>query len=182
MQMLRKELKCFLSEMFAGQGRAERQTALGHYVTGLLLDGERKSVQPMAARLVNDATEADAMRQRLQDCVAASQWSELELQRRLATKVASELEGVEVLVIDDTGFAKKGIHSVGVARQYSGTFGGTDNGQVATSVHLAGLRGSAMVGMRLYLPRSGRMIVLAVVKQAFLMKLGSRPSGRSHSI
>ena len=138
MQMLRKELKCFLSEMFAGQGRAERQTALGHYVTGLLLDGERKSVQPMAARLVNDATEADAMRQRLQDCVAASQWSELELQRRLATKVASELEGVEVLVIDDTGFAKKGIHSVGVARQYSGTFGGTDNGQVATSVHLAG--------------------------------------------
>jgi SRSO17 transposase len=152
MQRLRTELGSFLSEMFDGQGRPERCAALGHYVTGLLLDGERKSIQPMAARLVSDPADADAMRQRLQDCVSASEWSELELQRRLAVKVARELPGVETLVVDDTGFAKKGTHSVGVARQYSGTFGGTDNGQVATSVHLAGPHGSAMVGMRLYLP------------------------------
>ncbi len=149
---LRKELSAFLEEMLEGQGRPERRDALGHYITGLLLDGERKSIQPMAARLTDDPTSADAMRQRLQDCVSASRWSETELLRRFAIKMARELPTLEVMVIDDTGFAKKGTHSVGVARQYSGTLGRTDNCQVMTSVHLAGDLGSVMVGARLYLP------------------------------
>jgi SRSO17 transposase len=153
LQRLRKELSSFLDEMLEGQGRPERRDALGHYITGLLLDGERKSIQPMAARLTEDPAAADAMRQRLQDCVAASRWSELELLRRLAIKMDRELPGLEVLVVDDTGFAKKGKHSVGVARQYSGTLGRTDNCQVMTSVHLAGDLGSVMVGARLYLPK-----------------------------
>jgi SRSO17 transposase len=138
--------------MLEGQGRPERRDALGHYITGLLLDGERKSIQPMAARLTEDPAAADAMRQRLQDCVSASQWSEVELLRRFAIKMDRELPGLEVIVIDDTGFAKKGKHSVGVARQYSGTLGRTDNCQVMPSVHLAGDLGSVMVGSRLYLP------------------------------
>lgn len=146
-------LCAFLREMLDGQGRPERRAALEHYVTGLLLDGERKSVQPMAARLAKDPSQADAMRQRLQDCVAASRWSEGELWKRVAVKVDRDLPGVEVMVVDDTGFAKKGTHSVGVARQYSGTLGRTDNCQVATSVHLAGELGSSMVGFRLYLPK-----------------------------
>lgn len=153
MQKLRKELAAFLEEMLEGQGRPERRDALGHYITGLLLDGERKSIQPMAARLTENPAEADAMRQRLQDCVAASRWSELDLARRFALKVDREMPELEVIVIDDTGFAKKGKHSVGVARQYSGTLGRTDNCQVMTSVHLAGDLGSVMVGQRLYLPK-----------------------------
>jgi SRSO17 transposase len=153
LEKLRKELSAFLAEMVEGQGRPERRDALGHYVTGLLLDGERKSIQPMAARLTEERGSADAMRQRLQDCVSASRWSETELMRRFAIKLDRELPELEVLVVDDTGFAKKGKHSVGVARQYSGTLGRTDNCQVMTSVHLAGNLGSVMVGARLYLPK-----------------------------
>ena len=153
LEKLRKELSSFLNEMLEGQGRPERRSALGHYITGLLLDGERKSIQPMAARLTEDASEADAMRQRLQDCVAGSRWSEIELARRFVIKMDRDLPGLEVLVVDDTGFAKKGKHSVGVARQYSGTLGRTDNCQVMTSVHLAGDPGSVMAGARLYLPK-----------------------------
>lgn len=152
LQKLRKELSSFLEEMLEGQGRPERRDALGHYITGLLLDGERKSIQPMAARLTDDPNSADAMRQRLQDCVSQSRWSEAELLRRFTIKMVRELPAIEVMVIDDTGFAKKGTHSVGVARQYSGTLGRTDNCQVMTSVHLAGDLGSVMVGARLYLP------------------------------
>lgn len=153
LQKLRSALSAFLDEMVEGQGRPERRSNLGHYITGLLLDGERKSIQPMAARLTNNPAEADAMRQRLKDCVAESEWSEVELQRRFAIKMDRELPGLEVIVVDDTGFAKKGKHSVGVARQYSGTLGRTDNCQVMTSVHLAGDLGSVMVAERLYLPK-----------------------------
>jgi SRSO17 transposase len=153
LQKLRTELGAFLNEMVEGQGRPERRAALGHYITGLLLDGERKSIQPMAARLTENASEADAMRQRLQDCVAGSRWSEIELARRFVIKMDRDLPSLEVLVVDDTGFAKKGKHSVGVARQYSGTLGRTDNCQVMTSVHLAGDLGSVMAGARLYLPK-----------------------------
>lgn len=153
LQKLRKELSAFLNEMLDGQGRPERCAALGHYITGLLLDGERKSIQPMAARLTDNPAQANAMRQRLQDCVAESRWSEVELQRRFAIKLDRELPGLEVMVVDDTGFAKKGKYSVGVARQYSGTLGRTDNCQVMPSVHLAGDLGSVMIGSRLYLPK-----------------------------
>ena len=105
----------------------------------------------MAARLVDDEREIEAMRQRLLGCVAESAWSEAEVFRRLSNKLDRELPGVEAFVIDDTGFPKKGTHSVGVARQYSGTLGRTDNCQVATSLHLAGESGSGCIGLSLYL-------------------------------
>jgi SRSO17 transposase len=149
---LDRELGAFLDDMVAGMGRPERRSAMRHYITGLLLDGERKSVQPMAARLSSDPAECDAMRQRLQDCVGQSPWSDAEMLRRLAMKFDRELPGIEALVIDDTGFAKKGRKSVGVARQYSGTLGRTENSQVAVSLHLAGPNGSGCVAMELYLP------------------------------
>jgi SRSO17 transposase len=147
-----RELTAFLAEMTDDMGRPERRAAMGHYITGLLLEGERKSVQPMAARLVDDPSEADAMRQRLSDCVSRSGWSDAEALRRLATKFERELPGIETFVIDDTGFPKKGHLSVGVHRQYSGTLGRTENCQVATSLHVAGERGSGCIGLRLYLP------------------------------
>jgi len=152
LKKLDHELGKFLDDMTVSMGRPERRSAMRHYVTGLLLDGERKSVQPMAARLVKEAAEADAMRQRLQDCVSLSPWSDDEMLRRLALKFEREMPDLEAFVIDDTGFAKKGTHSVGVARQYSGTLGRTDNCQVAVSLHLAGVRGSGCIAMRVYLP------------------------------
>src|SRR5438128_8835090 len=149
---LDRELREFLDTMTDEMGRPERRAAMRTYVTGLLLDGDRKSVEPMAARLVDDEREIGAMRQRLLGCVAESGWSDAEFFRRLAIKLDRELPGIEAFVIDDTGFPKKGIHSVGVARQYSGTLGRTDNCQVATSLHLAGEQGSGCIGFALYLP------------------------------
>jgi SRSO17 transposase len=151
---LDRELGGFIDSMVDGMGRPERRRAMAAYVTGLLLDGERKSVQPMAARLVDDASEIEAMRQRLQQAVCFSPWSDAEIFSRVATKIDRELPGIEALVVDDTGFPKKGKHSVGVARQYSGTLGRVDNCQVAVSVHLAGELGSACIGMRLFLPEA----------------------------
>lgn len=152
LRRLERELHEYLREMLEGLGRRERVEALSWYVTGLLLDGERKSIEPMAARLVDHESEISAMRQRLQEGVTISGWADEEVFRRLALKVDSELPGVEALIIDDTGFPKKGAHSVGVQRQYSGTLGRRDNCQVATSLHLGGEQGSACIALQLYLP------------------------------
>jgi SRSO17 transposase len=153
-ERLDRDLGGFIDSMTDGMGRPERRRAMGSYITGLLLDGERKSVLPMAARLVDRESEIEAMRQRLQQAVCVSPWSDSELLSRLAKKVDRELPGLEALVVDDTGFPKKGRFSVGVARQYSGTLGRVDNCQVAVSLHLAGELGSACIGMRLFLPEA----------------------------
>ena len=152
LRKLERELTEYLESLTSGMGRPERREAMCLYMRGLLLDGERKSIEPIAARLVDDEGEVQAMRQRLQQCVTVSTWAEKELFRRIASRAEAELPGIEAFVIDDTGFAKKGKLSVGVARQYSGTLGRVDNCQVATSLHLAGERGSACIGLRLYLP------------------------------
>ena len=152
LKKLDAELTEFVDELFTGLGRKERVENLGHYLTGLLLDGERKSIEPIAARLVDKPVEIEGMRQRLQQAVTVATWPEQELFRRLARKVDGELPGIEALVIDDTGFPKKGSHSVGVQRQYSGTLGRVDNCQVAVSLHLAGEAGSACIAMNLFLP------------------------------
>jgi SRSO17 transposase len=154
LKRLDRELTTFVETLTAGLGRSERRMAMGQYITGLLLDGERKSIEPIAARLVDDAAQIEAMRQRLQQCVVVSTWDEATVFARLAQTLDRELPEVTAFVVDDTGFPKKGRHSVGVARQYSGTLGRTDNCQIATSLHLAGERGSGCIGMRLYLPES----------------------------
>lgn len=152
LKKLDRELTEYVESLVAGMGRPERRAAMGLYVTGLLLDGERKSIEPIAGRLVDDPSEIQGMRQRLQQAVMVANWDESELFGRIAKKLESELLDIEAFVLDDTGFAKKGMHSVGVARQYSGTLGRIDNCQVATSLHLAGERGSGCIGLRLYLP------------------------------
>jgi SRSO17 transposase len=151
-ERLERELGNYLDSMLAGMGRVERRAAMRGYVTGLLLDGERKSIEPIAGRLVDDVAEIQGMRQRLQQAVTVAEWSDAEIFRRVAIKIDRELPAVEALVIDDTGFPKKGQCSVGVKRQYSGTLGRTDNCQVAVSLHLAGEAGSACIDMRLFLP------------------------------
>jgi SRSO17 transposase len=149
---LDRELREYVDSMVADMGRPERRRSMSWYVTGLLLDGDRKSIEPMAARLVDDGGEIQAMRQRLQECVTISTWSDGEMLARLARKLDSELPGIEALVVDDTGHPKKGKHSVGVARQYSGTLGRIDNCQIAVSLHLAGESVSGCIAYDLYLP------------------------------
>lgn len=150
---LHDELELFLNEMTFGMGRTERRTAMKEYTRGLLLDGERKSMEPIAARLSSSTGDVEATRQRLQEAVSRANWDQSEIFRRLTIRVLHELPEVEALVIDDTGIPKKGRHSVGVARQYSGTLGRVDNCQVVTSLHLASERGGACIGARVYLGR-----------------------------
>jgi len=152
LRRLERDLSEFLDEMLDGMGRVERVAALRSYVTGLLLDGERKSIEPIAGRLVDSAAEIQGMRQRLQQAVTVANWSDATMFERIGRKLEAELPGVEALVFDDTGFAKKGKHSVGVARQYSGTLGRTDNCQVGVSLHLAAEQASACIAFDLYLP------------------------------
>jgi SRSO17 transposase len=76
-QQLRRmegELEAFLESMFYGLGRKERLRAMDWYVRGLLLEGERKSIEPLAGRLVQKPDEREAMRQRLQQCISMSSW------------------------------------------------------------------------------------------------------------
>lgn len=147
------DLTEFVDELLDGVGRADRRVSLRCYIDGLLLDGERKSMEPMARRLVSAESEVDPMRQRLQECVTTSEWGEDAMFGKLARKIDAELPGAEALIFDDTGFPKKGIHSVGVQRQYSGTLGRVDNCQVGVSLHLGSERGSSCIAMRLYMPR-----------------------------
>ncbi len=154
LKKLDRELAEYLESLTEGMGRPERRAAMGLYVTGLLLDGERKSIEPIAARLVDRAEQVQAMRQRLQQCVVVAEWDAGQVFGRVGRRLDRDLPQIEAFVVDDTGFPKKGKHSVGVARQYSGTLGRVDNCQVATSLHLAGELGSGCIGMRLYLPES----------------------------
>ncbi len=137
--------------MTDGMGRPERRDAMQLYLSGLLLSGERKTAVSMGRRLAKQEDDFEGMRQRLQQCVAISNWSESEVFRRLAVRF-EEVLSPEAFIVDDTGFPKKGPYSVGVQRQYSGTLGRTDNCQVATSLHVASDDGSGCIGFRLYLP------------------------------
>jgi len=107
LKRLDKELTAFLAKMTDGMGRPERRRALEWYLTGLLLDGGRKTVVGMASRLVDDEHEIEAMRQRLQQCVTISAWADEEVRRRLAEEFEKQLHP-EAFILDDTGFPKQG--------------------------------------------------------------------------
>ena len=148
---LDRQLTAFVSELFEGEVRPAGHCATKKYVEGLLLDGARKSIEPMAQRLAADPTDVSALRQSLRYTVAVSPWSEQTILLRVGKKLVDELPALEAYALDDTGFAKKGNASVGVARQYSGTLGRVDNCQVAVSLHVLGEQGSGCIGFRLYL-------------------------------
>ena len=144
----RKRLEQCLVDLLEPIGRSERRHWGAVYVRGLLLDGERKSIEPMARRL------PDGNEQAMQQFVGQSPWRWEPVWERLARRMVRELEPEAVWAIDDTGFPKQGMHSVGVARQYSGTLGKTANCQVAVSLHEVCARGAAVLSWRLYLPES----------------------------
>jgi SRSO17 transposase len=142
----------YLEHVAEGLGHADRHDGLKGYCTGLMLPLARKSVEPMAARV--DPMHASARHQALHHFVAKAEWSDQEMLRRVCQWVVPQMDfsAGGWWIIDDTGFPKKGKHSVGVARQYCGMLGKQDNCQVAVSVSLACEQGSLPVAWQLYLP------------------------------
>jgi SRSO17 transposase len=149
-----EEFERYLTHLSQELGHADRHAGLSGYCTGLMLPLSRKSVEPMAARM--DPLHASAKHQALHHFVAKSEWSDEQMLRRVAQWVVPHMDMSDggFWIIDDTGFPKKGIHSVGVTRQYCGVLGKQDNCQVAVSVSLACEDGSLPVAWQLYLPRS----------------------------
>ena len=148
-----EEFERYLAHLSQELGHADRHAGLCGYCTGLMLPLSRKSVEPMAARM--DPLHASAKHQALHHFVAKSEWGDGQMLRRVAQWVVPHMDMSDggFWIIDDTGFPKKGIHSVGVARQYCGVLGKQDNCQVAVSVSLACEDGSLPVAWQLYLPR-----------------------------
>ena len=139
----------------AAAGHADRVGPLKAYCTGVLLPGERKSVEPMAARLAPDRVRQ--MHQSLHHLVADAPWEDDEVLRQVRYRVVPAMTrkaSVVAWVIDDTGFPKKGRHSVGVARQYCGPLGKQDNCRVAVSLSVSTWTASLPIAWRLYLPEA----------------------------
>jgi SRSO17 transposase len=133
---LETRLERFLRDLTEPMGRQERRHWAQVYVQGLLLDGDRKAIEPMASRL--PGADVQALRQ----FVRQSPWAVDEVQRRVAWQVVGLRSDPDVWISDETAFPKAGMHSVGVARQYCGTLGKVANRQVAVSLRWSGGQGS----------------------------------------
>jgi len=136
-------------------GHAERMRPLRDYCSGLMLPGERKSVEPMAARTAPARTAAQ--HQSLLHFVANAAWSDEDVLAKVREMVLPAIEKsgpIEAWIIDDTSFPKQGKHSVGVHHQYCGQLGKQANCQVAVSLSIANHAASLPVGYRLYLPET----------------------------
>src|SRR5438552_4185508 len=136
-------------------GHADRTGPLRDYCTGLMLPGERKSVEPMAAKTAPARTAAQ--HQSLLHFVGIASWSDEKVLAKVREMVlpAMERQGpIEAWIIDDTGFPKQGKHSVGVQHQYCGQLGKEANCQVAVAVHYVSPKGHFPTALRLYLPQS----------------------------
>jgi SRSO17 transposase len=144
----------FAAGLAAAVGNQVQRRHLAEYCTGLLLPGERKSIEPIAAKIAPEHT--GATHQSLLHFVNEADWPDEEVLSKVCemTLPAIECHGrIEAWIIDDTSFPKKGGHSVGVARQYCGQLGKQENCQVAVSLSLANHYGSLPVAYRLYLPK-----------------------------
>ena len=119
------------------------------YVEGLIGPGDRKSVEPMAARL------APGDYDQLHHFISSAVWGEAPLEEELVVQADKLIGGANaVLVVDDTALPKKGSHSVGVAPQYASALGKTANCQTLVSLTLARDEVPVMIGLRLFLPDS----------------------------
>jgi SRSO17 transposase len=139
-------LEEFAAEVFTGLARVDQRDKGTLYLRGLMTDGKRKSMQPMAERLGID-------HQRLQQFITSSTWDYVGVRRVLALRMFDEIKP-EAYAVDDVGFPKDGTASPGVAAQYCGALGKIGNCQVAVSVQLVTDHASMAANWRLFLPES----------------------------
>jgi len=147
-------LAAYLEGLAKAAGHRDRQQPLKDYCRGLLLPGERNSIEPMSARLHPDRLQA--ARQSLQHLVSTAPWSDEAVRAAVVRQLLPAMtrrQPVVAWIVDDTGIPKKGKCSVGVARQYCGQLGKQENCQVAVTLSLATWEASLPVAYRLYLPR-----------------------------
>src|SRR5215217_7539953 len=144
---IRGRLEAFAGDIFESLPRKDQRARGACYLRGLMLEGRRKSIEPMAQRL------GDVHYQALHHFVATSPWDWRPVRRQLAERLVKALEPT-AWAVDDTGFPKDGDHSVGVQRQYSGTLGKTANCQLGVSVNAVTEQASCPLDWRLFLPES----------------------------
>ncbi len=138
------QLAAFLEPLAVDLRRCEQREGLAYYVQGLLIPGERKSIEPMAQRLSVD-------KQKLQQLIADSPWNTEEVWRAIRQEVVPTLEPLAAWIVDETGWVKQGEKSVGVARQYCGAVGKRANCQVSVEIVVSDGQIAAPVAGRLYL-------------------------------
>ena len=149
-----KRFAAYVEGLASAAGHEDRHEPLKDYCKGLLLPGERKSIEPMAARL--NPGNVQPTRQSLHHLVAKAPWSDETLLEEVRKQVlpAMQKQGAVVAwIVDDTGFPKKGKHSVGVTRQYCGQVGKQENCRVAVSLSVGTWSSSLPIAYRLYLPQ-----------------------------
>jgi SRSO17 transposase len=139
------ELQKFVEPLVADLGRSERRQSAALYVQGLLMPGQRKSIEPMAERLRVDS-------QMLQQFIADSPWTEHRVWQAIRREVIPLVEPLQAWVVDETGWLKQGNDSVGVSHQYCGAVGKQANCQVAVELVVSDAEVTAPIGGRLYLP------------------------------
>jgi SRSO17 transposase len=148
-----ERLATYLDRLSQVAGHADRIVPMQNYTKGLFLPIERKSVEPMAARLA--PAKVRQMHQSLHHIVAEAAWNDRAWLREVRCQVLPAMtrkHGLAAWIVDDTGFPKKGSHSVGVTRQYCGQLGKQENCRVAVSLSLATAQASLPVAYQLYLP------------------------------
>jgi len=148
----------YIQSLAQAAGHLDRHEPLKAYCKGLLLPIDRKSVEPMAARLAPDNVRA--MHQSMHHLVATAPWEDADLLKEIRSQILPTMiqqSSVEAWVIDDTGFPKKGNHSVGVGHQYCGQLGKSDNCQVAVSLSVTTRHSSLPIAWQLYLPKDWAM-------------------------
>ncbi len=151
---LRKDLSSFLDDVVGTLGNSRRRRWCEAYVRGVLLDGQRKSIEPMSARLKKVEQGSEDYEQALQQFINQSPWDEQAVLDSLQSWVGRRFGVDGYLILDDTGFPKQGQHSVGVARQYTGTLGKVASCQVAVTLQMATGREVLGLDACLYLPQA----------------------------
>src|SRR6266403_569274 len=141
------ELQRFIEPLVADLGRSERRESAALYVQGLLMPGQRKSIEPMAERLRVDS-------QKLQQFISGSPWLDRQVWQSIRREVIPVVEPLQAWIVDETGWLKQGKDSVGVSHQYCGAVGKQGNCQVSVELVVSNGCVAAPIGGRLYLPQS----------------------------
>jgi len=152
-----RRLEAYFDRLGAVLGTDGRRASFATYATGLLGNGERKSMEPIAALACPNPATVDAAHQSLLHFVGKGCWSDARVRQEAAGYALSEVvrrAPIESWIIDDTGFLKQGRHSVGVQRQYTGSAGKVTNCQVGVSLSLASRTAHLPIDFELYLPKS----------------------------